>query len=410
MIQRIAGATTLGSNRVASSGPSFEELVARAEALAPALAERAPKAEALRRIPEETVTDLHRTGLFRAFQPKGVGGSELPYGAFVDLCGTLGRACGSTSWVYANLAVHHLMIGMWPAEAQDEVWGPSPDTLVGSSLVFPAGRAQRVEGGYRVSGRWPFSSGVDPCTWLMVGAMVAPDGGKGAPEARMFLLPKADYNVIDTWHVAGLKGTGSKDIEVKDMFVPEHRTLAMDATKGGPTPGSTRNPGVLYRLPLMALFQFCITSPILGMAQGAVQSFIAKTRTRAASYTGAKLAELATIQVRLAEASALTDSAEITMRHCCADAEAITAAGKVPTIEQKVRYRRDAAFSVRQCVRAVDLIMEMYGGGGLYDHQPIQRAWRDAHAGAAHISFSFDTVGATYGKVMLGLGCDNALL
>lgn len=389
--------------------------MARAEALAPVLAERAPKAEALRRIPEESVADLHRTGLFRAFQPKGVGGSELPYGAFVDLCGILGRACGSTSWVYANLAVHHLMMGMWPAEAQDEVWGPSPDTLVGSSLVFPAGRAQRAPGGYRVSGRWPFSSGVDPCVWLMVGAMVAPDGGPsakpgGAPEARMFLLPKPEYNVLDTWHVAGLKGTGSKDVEVKDVFVPEHRTLAMDATKGGPTPGSARNPGVLYRLPLMALFQFCITSPVLGMAQGAVDSFIAKTRSRAASYTGAKLAELATIQVRLAEAAALTKSAELLMRDCCAEAERITAAGQVATIEQKVRWRRDAAYSVRQCVRAVDLIFEMYGGGGLYDHQPIQRAWRDVHAGAAHISFSFDAVGATYGKVMLGLGCDNNLL
>ncbi len=395
---------------MASPGPSFAELVARAEALVPILAERAPKAEALRRIPEESVADLHRTGLFRAFQPKSVGGSELDYGAFVDLCSILGRACGSTSWVYANLAVHHLMIGMWPAEAQDEIWGPSPDTLVGSSLVFPAGRAQRVDGGYRVSGRWPFSSGVDPCTWLMVGAMVAPDAKKSTPEARMLLVPQPEYGVIDTWHVAGLRGTGSKDVEVKDVFVPEHRTLAMDDTKGGPTPGSARNPGVLFRLPLMALFQFCITSPILGMAQGAVQGFIAKTRTRAASYTGAKVAELATIQVRLAEAAALVDSAELLMRNACAEAHRITEAGGVPTMEQKVRYRRDAAFSVRQCVRAVDLIMEVYGGGGLYDHQPIQRAWRDIHAGAAHISFAFDAVGATYGKVMLGLGVDNALL
>lgn len=390
-------------------GPSFDELVARAEALAPVLAERAAQAENLRRIPDQTVADLHRTGLFRAFQPKGVGGSELDYGAFVDLCSILGRACGSTAWVYANLAVHYLMLGMWPAEAQDEVWGPSPDTLVGSSLVFPAGRAQRVPGGYRVSGRWPFSSGIDPCTWLMAGGMVAPEPGK-APEARMFLVPKPEYNVIDTWHVAGLKGTGSKDVEVKDVFVPEHRTLAMDATKGGPTPGSARNPGVLYRLPLMALFQFCIASPILGIAQGAVHGFIAKTKTRAASYTGAKLAELATIQVRLAEAAALTDSAELMMRNCCAEARCIIEAGRVPTIEQKVRYRRDAACAVRQCVRAVDIVMEMYGGGGLYDHQPIQRAWRDAHAGAAHISFAFDAIGATYGKVMLGLACDNNLL
>ena len=390
--------------------PSFDDLVRSAETLLPALIERAPKAEELRRIPDETVADLHRTGLFRAFQPRNVGGSELPYGAFIDLCSILGRGCGSTAWVYGNLAVHHLMLGMWPPEAQDDIWGPSPDTLVGSSLVFPAGRAQKADGGYRLSGRWPFSSGVDPCVWLMMGAMVPASDGKGPPQARMMLVPKAEYKVIDTWHVAGLRGTGSKDIEIKDVFVPEHRTLAMDDTRGGPTPGSARNPGVLYRLPLMALFQFCITGPILGMAQGAVQGFIKKTRERAASYTGAKIAELATMQVRVAEAGALVDSAELIMRACADDAMRQTAAGKVPSIEDKVRYRRDAAFAVRQCVRAVDLIFEAYGGGGLYEHQQIQRAWRDIHAGAAHISFAFDAVGTTYGKVMLGLGCDNSLL
>jgi len=226
----------------------------------------------------------------------------------------------------------------------------------------------------------------------------------------MFLVPKPEYTVIDTWHVAGLRGTGSKDFAIKDVFVPAHRSLAMDATRGGPTPGTARNPGVLYRLPLMALFQFCISGPILGMAQGAVEGFVKKTRDRAASYTGAKLAELSTIQVRVAEAAALVDSAELLMRRAADEATRVTASGQVPTLEQKVRYRRDAAFAVRQCVRAVDLIFEAYGGGGLYEHQPIQRAWRDIHAAAGHISFAFDAVGATYGKVMLGLGSDNNLL
>jgi 3-hydroxy-9,10-secoandrosta-1,3,5(10)-triene-9,17-dione monooxygenase len=390
--------------------PTRDDLIRSAEALIPTLIERAPKAEQLRHIPDDTVGDLHRTGLFRAFQPQSVGGSELEYGAFVDLCGALGRGCGSTAWVYGNLAVHHLMLGMWSGEAQDEIWGASPDTLIGSSLVFPAGRAQKVPGGYKLSGRWPFSSGIDPCTWIMLGGMVPAADGKGPPEARMFLVPKPEYTVIDTWHVAGLRGTGSKDIEAKDLFVPEHRTLAMDATKGGGTPGSARNPGTLYKLPLMALFQFCIASPILGMAQGAVQGFIKKTRDRAASYTGAKIADFTTIQVRTAEAAALVDSAELMMRNCCAHATRVTAAGGVPSMEEKVAYRRDAAFAVRQCVRAVDLMFEAYGGGGLYEHQQIQRAWRDIHAGAAHISFAFDAVGATYGKVMFGLGCDNNLL
>jgi 3-hydroxy-9,10-secoandrosta-1,3,5(10)-triene-9,17-dione monooxygenase len=400
---------------VTRSAPTFADLIARAEALVPKLAERAAHAEELRRVPDETLAELHCTGLFRAFQPVSAGGSELEYGAFIDLCAILGRGCGSTSWVYGNLAVHHLMLGMWPAQAQDDIWGPSPDTLIGSSFVFPAGKAQKVDGGYRLSGRWPFSSGIDPCSWLMAGAMVpAADGPnaekKSAPEPRMFLVPLPEYKVIDTWHVAGLRATGSKDVEVKDVFVPEHRTLAMSDVRGGPTPGSTRNPGPLFRLPLMALFQFCITGPVLGMAQGAVRGFINKTRIREGAYTGTKLAELPTMQVRVAEAGALIDSAELMMKNCCDEAWRITASGGVPTIEQKVRYRRDAAFAVRQCVRAADLMMEAYGGGGLYNTQAIQRAWRDAHAGAAHISFAFDAVGATYGKVMLGLPCDNNLL
>lgn len=389
---------------------SYEELIRRAEGLVPKLAERAAKAEELRRLPDETIADLHTTGLFRAFQPHGVGGSELEFSAIVNICAILGRGCGSSAWVYTNLAVHHWMLAMWPPAAQDEIWGKSPDTLIGSALVFPAGRAEKVDGGYRLKGRWPFSSGVDPCSWIMLGGMVTPADGKGPPEHRIFLVPKPEFTVIDNWFVAGLRGTGSKDVQADNVFVPEHRTLAVDAAKGGPTPGSARNPGVAYKLPLMALFAYCISGPLLGIAEGAVQGFVQKTRSRVATYSGARLAEFATMQVRVAEAAALTDSARLIMKHNCAHAQQVVAAGGAPTIEDRVRYRRDAAFSVRQCVRAVDLIFESYGGGGLYDSNPIQRAFRDIHAGAAHISFVFDVAGATYGKVALGLPCDNPTL
>src|ERR1700720_1177388 len=135
--------------------PRFEELLARAEALIPVLRERAPRAEQLRRLPDETIADLHRSGLFRMLQPARVGGSELPYGAFVELAGIIGRGCGSTAWVLNNLASHHWMLAYWPKEAQDEIWGPSPDTLIGSAFIFPGGRARKVDGGYRLSGRWP---------------------------------------------------------------------------------------------------------------------------------------------------------------------------------------------------------------------------------------------------------------
>lgn len=394
--------------RTAPAPPPRDELIRRAEALVPALAERAPKAEELRRIPDETIEDFHRTGLFRILQPRRVGGSELDYVSIVEFAAITGRGCGSSSWVLGNLAVHHWMLAMWPPEAQDEIWGESPDTLIGSAFAFPAGKATRVDGGYRLKGRWPFSSGIDPCTWLMVGAMVEMPGG--APEHRMFVVPRQDYTIIDNWFVAGLRGTGSKDVEIVDVFVPEYRTLAVSATRGGPTPGASLNPSPLYQLPLMALFAYVLSGTVLGIAQGAVTGFREATRKRAATYSGARLGELATIQLRVAEAAASVDAAELVMKHNCKEAQRIAESGGVPTIEQKVRYRRDGAFSARLCTRAVDLVFEACGGGGLYDKHPIQRAFRDAHAGAAHIALVFDVAATTYGKVALGLPCDNPML
>src|SRR5215475_486288 len=170
------------------AAPHYTELLARAEALIPVLRERAARAEELRRIPDETIADLHSSGLFRMLQPARVGGSELPYRALFELTAVIGRGCGSTAWVLANLAAHHWLLGMWHPEAQEEIWGQSPDCLISSALVFPRGRARRVEGGYRLSGRWPFSSGIDPSSWNMFGAVVS-DEETGENEPRMFLVP-----------------------------------------------------------------------------------------------------------------------------------------------------------------------------------------------------------------------------
>src|SRR6266404_2341491 len=228
--------------------PRFEDLLARAEALIPVLRERAPRAEQLRRLPDETIADLHAAGLFRMLQPTRVGGSELSFRAICELTAVIGQGCGSTAWVLANLAAHHWLLGMWHPEAQDEIRGESPDSLISSALIFARGRAQRVEGGYRLSGRWPYSSGVDPSGWNIFGAVVS-DEETGQSEPRMFLVPASDYTIIDTWQVIGLAGTGSKDVEVADAFVPAYRTLATERIKGGPNRGSELNPGTLYKLP-----------------------------------------------------------------------------------------------------------------------------------------------------------------
>jgi 3-hydroxy-9,10-secoandrosta-1,3,5(10)-triene-9,17-dione monooxygenase len=390
------------------AAPDFDELRAAAEALIPALRERAPRAEELRQLPDETIADLHRTGLFRILQPGRVGGSELPFRSIVELVAVIGRGCGSTAWVLANLAAHHWLLGMWAPEAQDEIWGQSPDNLIGSALIFPRGRAKRVDGGYRLSGRWPFSSGIDAAAWNLFGAIVN-DEEAGVSEPRIFIVPASDYTIIDTWHVIGLAGTGSKDVAAEDVFVPEYRSLAVSQITGGPNPGSRVNQSILYQLPAISLFAFCIAGVSLGIARGAIEYFTETTRTRTSYYTGRNLADFVTLQVHLAEAAAITDSAQAVMLGDCDEAERIVADGGVPSLEQRARYRRDGAYAATLCTRAVDVLFQATGGGAIYARNPLQRAFRDAHAANAHYVLNWDINGAMYGRVALGLSPDATL-
>ena len=388
--------------------PDFPELLKRAEALVPVLRERAGKAEELRRLPDETIEDLHRTGLFRILQPKRVGGSELPFRAIVELVATIGRGDGSTAWVLANLAAHHWLLGMWPPKTQDEIWGESPDNLIGSALIFPRGRAHPVEGGYRLSGRWPFSSGVDAAAWNLIGAIVQ-DPEAGTAEPRMFVLPARDYTIIDTWHVIGLGGTGSKDVAVDDVFVPEYRSIAVKQITGGPNPGSAVNHSVLYQLPAISLFAFCIAGVSLGIAQGAIEYFVETMRTRTSYYTGRNLADIVSVQVHLAEAAAIADAARAVLLGDCDEATRIVGEGEVPSLDHRARYRRDGAYAATLCTKAVDVLFQATGGGAIYARNPLQRAFRDVHAANAHYVLNWDINGTMYGRVALGLSPDATL-
>jgi 3-hydroxy-9,10-secoandrosta-1,3,5(10)-triene-9,17-dione monooxygenase len=389
--------------------PNYTELAERAEALIPVLRERADRAEELRRLPDETIADLHNSGLFRVLQPKRVGGSELPFRALVELVSIIARGDGSTGWVLANLAAHHWLFGMWPKRAQDEVWGQSADNLIGSALIFARGRARRVEGGYRLTGRWPFSSGVDAASWNLMGGIVGNDDEGGVPGPRIFLLPASDYTVIDTWQVIGLAGTGSKDVAVEDVFVPEYRTLSVDQIAGGPNPGSAVNPSVLYQLPAISLFAFCIAGVSLGIAQSAIEHFIQTTRTRLSSYSGRNVADFNTVQVHVAEAAALADAARAIMLGDCDAATQSVSEGRVPDLVERARYRRDGAFAATLCTKAVDLLFAATGGGAIYARNSLQRAFRDVHAANAHYVLNWDINGAMYGRVALGLPPDATL-
>jgi 3-hydroxy-9,10-secoandrosta-1,3,5(10)-triene-9,17-dione monooxygenase len=384
------------------AAPSYDEMVARARALAPVLRARAREAELLRRLPDETMADLFSSGLFTAFRPARYGGAEVPFRAMIELGAALAVGCGSTSWVYNNLVSHNWLLGYWPPAAQDEIWGADPDALIGSGLVMAEGEVRRVEGGWRVTGRWPFSSGIDPVPWVMLGGRVAGAQG-GPPEPHLFLVPRSDYRIIDTWHVMGLAGTGSKDVAMEDGFVPAARGIPFATGNGGPHPGSAVNPGPLYRLPWYPVFSFVTAGTSLGIAQGAVEDFGAAIRSRLSTYSGKAIADLATLQMRLAEAATLVDAAETVMLKDCDEAMATADAAAEFDLVDRARWRRDGAYAAQLAARAVDIVFAGAGGGAIHEDHPLQRALRDVHAANGHIGVSWDLNGGIYGRVALGL-------
>jgi 3-hydroxy-9,10-secoandrosta-1,3,5(10)-triene-9,17-dione monooxygenase len=392
----------------APKAPGYAELRGRAEQLLPVLRERAAHCEELRRIPDETLRDFHDTGLFRFQQPGRVGGSELDFVAVVEFGALVARACASSAWNLVNLGSHHLLLGMFPPKAQDEVWGGSVDALIASSFVFPAGRAERVAGGYRISGRWPFSSGVDASDWNMLAGQIAGEDD-APPEQRVFLLHKSQYKVHDTWFAGGLRGTGSKDVQVQEQFVPEYRTLAVADTRGGPTPGSAVNPGPLFRMPVFALFPYMLSGVALGVAEGLIDQFAQGSAGRG-KMTGVRIASVQSVQLRLGEAAAFARASRLFQVTNCTEAQDMIARGVVPDLPLKTRYRLEGAYSVDFAVRAVDTMFMLSGASGLYESGHVARAMRDAHAVKQHFSFNTDVAGTTYGRVALGLPCDNPTL
>jgi 3-hydroxy-9,10-secoandrosta-1,3,5(10)-triene-9,17-dione monooxygenase len=389
---------------------AYVAMVARAEALIPRLRDRASRTEEQRRLPPETERDLHEAGLFRILQPKRVGGSEFDYVALVDCADAIGRADASVAWNLANLASHHWMLGMFDKRAQDMVWNRDADALIASSFIFPAGRARKVAGGYVLRGRWPFSSGVDSCDWNMLASVVSSDDEADGIEYRIFLLNRSDYRIKDTWNSTGLRGTGSNDVEVGDVFVADSMTLAISDLDGGPTPGSIVNPNALYALPVFSLFPYVLSGVALGNAQACLDDYVGIARHRASTYNRAKIGDLQSTQIKIAEASAKIDAARLIMRSTCIGAMADARRGDVPDMAVKTRLRRDGAYSVNLCTEAVSLLFAASGARGLTTTGALQRQFRDAHAINSHLAFNFDAAGTNYGRVALGLPSENLTL
>ncbi len=382
-----------------------EALIARARAMVPVLRERQERTETDRRVSDETFREMIAADLYRVLLPRRIGGFEHGLDTFVAIAFEIARGCGSTGWVYSVTAKYHLFLGMFEAEAQDDVWGGDPDAVVAAS-VAPNGTAEPVGGGYLLSGRWMFCSGVDNCGWTIVATTVpGADGGDGV--RGYALAPTAEFQIEDNWSVVGLAGTGSKTVRCEGLFVPAHRFLPVADTMTGNPPGAAANPGPMFRIPLFSMISISLCAPILGMAQGAYEDFLAATRGRitrgAALSEPAPMASLPNIHMKVGEAAASIDAARLLVDRDCKVLMETVAAGDELTVAARARNKRNLAFAARLSTRAADLMFEAGGGGGLFTSSRIQRYWRDIHAAAMHISMNFDAVSALYGRVALGL-------
>jgi 3-hydroxy-9,10-secoandrosta-1,3,5(10)-triene-9,17-dione monooxygenase len=379
-------------------------LVERARLLAPALRQRATEANQLRRLPDATWNDLVETGIVRALQPARWGGGEVHPREFYSAVIEVARAEGCAGWVAGIVGVHPWQTALYSKETQQEVWGDDPTTMNSSSYA-PTGNAERVAGGFRVSGRWSFSSGCDHCRWVNLGAVAGGVDveGRQMPDFRSFLLPRKDYQIDDNWHVAGLAGTGSKDIVIDGAFVPDHRSLShWDMTLGRPMPGWELNPAPLYHLPFAVVFINALSAAILGAAAGFLEAWIECSRERKGGL-GLRIAEDPFSQELVAQASYAIKSATLRFLTDCDEMIEAACAGETFTLARRAELRYSSTRSAELAARAVDRLFERGGGHAIFWDHPLQRRFQDIKAMSHHTVMNPDPSARLYGSAQLSV-------
>lgn len=380
--------------------PTGEELVARARALGPKLKARAAAAEIERKLPKETIADFQEAGLFRILQPRRWGGYEMDPQVFFDVQLALAEADASSGWVYGIIACHNYQMALFDLKAQEEVWGADTATLIASSYQ-PVGKVERTEGGFYLTGRWSFSSGCDHCQWIFLGSLIPPSGDLPM-EMRTFLLPKSDYQIVDTWRTFGLKSTGSNDIVVDRVFVPEHRTHK--ATDGFfcTNPGQAVNTAPLYRLPWAQIFVRSISTSSLGAARGALATYIEAARTRVSSNTGKATKSDPAALLGLARTEGELDGMVAVLHRNFDRMMAAVRAGESISIEDRLLYVYESSAVARRCADMVDEMIQFLGGRAIYSEHPLVRYWLDLNAARAHVANDPSNAGVNLGAQLIG--------
>jgi 3-hydroxy-9,10-secoandrosta-1,3,5(10)-triene-9,17-dione monooxygenase len=369
--------------------------------LLPTFRSRADEAERLRVVPDASIKELSETGFFKLLQPQRYDGLEADPETFYTAVKDIAGACGSTAWVSSVVGVHPWQVALFPDEAQQAVWGSDTDTRLSSSYA-PTGKAQQVDGGFQLSGRWSFSSGCDHCQWVLLGGLVFNSEGH-VVDFRTFMVPRKDYTIEDVWNVVGLRGTGSNDIVVDDVFIPEAFTLSMSDTGRCFGPGQEVNTSNLYKLPFHSVFTMTISTPIIGMAYGAYAEHVEMQQKRVrAAYLAEKTSNDPYATVRIARAANEIDSAWVLQMHNLKQLQASVEKGERIPLQLRLKVRRDQVIASERAIRAIDMMFEASGGRALAEGTYLQRQWRDAHAGRVHAANDPERALAMFGSLEFG--------
>ena len=381
--------------------PDTTELLSRAAALRPLLEQNADAADSLRRLPDNSVAALREAGLCRLMVPKRFGGFETSIHTYIEVMAELGRGCGSTSWVASLINVCAWLAGLFPDRAQQDVWGSNPDAWVAGSLA-PHGDAKPVDGGWRVSGRWMWASGCMHAQWAACGIHMNDDKGETI-NFGLSLMPMTDLTIEDTWHMAGMKGTGSNTIVARDVFVPEHRFLPYPAAFAG-TYRTEHTEETVYRVALVPVTILILVGSQLGMARAALDHVVSKAPARGITHTNmARQSESAGFQILLAEAAMKIETATLHALRAADDLDGYAAARRHPDLIARARVRADTALVAKYCREAVEILVSAHGTSSMADSNRLQRLWRDIHVASRHAITEWQVNLEVYGKALLGV-------
>ncbi len=377
------------------------KFLSRIDMLLPEIRAHAAETERLGRVPEKLIRTLTGIGIFRALQPRQWGGLELDHGIFYEGMIRIASACASTGWVASVVGVHPWQIGLFADEAQRDMWSDDPDAMASSSYA-PTGTVRRVAGGFHLSGRWYFSSGVDHCAWVLLGG-IAPDDA-GTPEFRTFLVPRRDFTIDqESWSVTGLAGTGSKDVIIAGAVVPEYRTHRVVDYYNGANPGFAVNDRPYYRLPWRLVFGTTIAAPAIGAAVGALDAFIEGNSSRVSAYGGVAAARNPSLHRPLARALTEVDNARVRVRATWEALLARLEAGQTIPYEQRARCFYELTYAHWSCSGAVYDLMGVNGVRTMRSDSALQRFCRDLLAMRNHPAANIEFSAGLYAQAKLGL-------